>query len=197
MTGEDGQEMYVGGIPLSKIKELVSEAMSAADHHKKTARASGNMPGGYANSVQSNQQAYGSANSVVWDDDKSALKAKTLNHPQVKQVLSALNDKDVYAKAVELKPVSEPLYVNPNSNSKRSIDAPQNSPPPNNSNRTTLGHGVGGGERIEQQTENEYAGNRQQRQPNTGLSSRGHRLTGLLKKGFFGGLANEIRQKNY
>ncbi|OTF77058.1 hypothetical protein BLA29_007943, partial [Euroglyphus maynei] len=54
-TGEDdSSETFVGGIPMNTIKELVNEAISAAEHHKRH--------------MKSNQKHYGSGESVIWND---------------------------------------------------------------------------------------------------------------------------------
>lgn len=128
--------MFVGGIPLSKIKELVTEAISAAEHHKHQFRrqpvmASTNVAN-YAQ-MKANQQSYGSANSVMWDDETamaaatsqqqprpkpaSAPMVRTANfaavHPMVKQVLHdiAANPNHYLQKAEEIKPSMGPIYA--------------------------------------------------------------------------------------
>ena len=264
-NSENGQETFVGGIPLTKIQELVSEAMTAADHHKKVLKSI-NADGEFisnGNAFRTNARQYGSANSVVWDDSDALLngskhmaKKQIISHSHVNQVLNALQDKKILSQAQEIKPLTrEPVFapisehlapsnVNkhdeqindqselslPSTDSSSSSDSgeivqePQNI---DNNNNYNIKNKLS--EKLEQHTEPDYPGNvqnvansestqqdhnlqqqqqqqQQQRQhlnsnnnnnSNQNLNPRSHQLKGLLKKGYFGDLANEIRKKEY
>lgn len=111
------QEMLVGGIPLNKIKELVSEAMSAADLHKHTLRsapAGPQLPPHLVEQMKANQKSYGSANSVVWDDEHKAANNLVEPPPIVKEVVSeiASNPQGFFGKAQQqIGPVMGPSYA--------------------------------------------------------------------------------------
>lgn len=105
--------MVVGGIPMEKIQELVSEAIGLADNNVGSARLSGQSPAG----LSANQQAYSSAGSVMWDDERNRANANYVasatNHPQVRQVIDALqSNKNILNQAKEIKPLNPvPLPV--------------------------------------------------------------------------------------
>ncbi|UXI18725.1 Cysteine-rich hydrophobic domain-containing protein [Sarcoptes scabiei] len=65
---DDESGESVGGIPLDTIKELVTEAMTAAEHHKKNQKSA---------NIKSNQKLYGSGDSVVWNDQVSGSSKNT------------------------------------------------------------------------------------------------------------------------
>ena len=71
-VAESDQKMVVGGIPLNKIKELVSEAISAAEHHKRTLKSKRNS---------TSQRKNGPINNVIWDDDKH--RAQSQHAPRI------------------------------------------------------------------------------------------------------------------
>lgn len=101
--------MMVGGIPMEKIQELVSEAIGVANNNNNVGQAPAPAaPVG----LSANQQLYGSAGSVMWDDGErnrasnANYVASATNHPQVKQVIDALqSNKDILAHAKEIPPV--------------------------------------------------------------------------------------------
>lgn len=200
--GEDESAESVGGIPLDTIKELVSEAITAAQHHKE--HMANKMT-----TIKSNQKHYGSVDSVVWgnqhdgkeniDQNEQQYEVDSTNnspvdHPIVKHVLDEIeNNPNFLDNAHEVKAnIGQELKSEASAPTSKEI-MPKNRPKSKQMHRKT---NPIASSTISVSSTSIASTATTTISPTTAISesttSRNERLSGLLKKGFFGSIVREV-----
>lgn len=191
---------------MDTIKELVSEAISAAQHHKE--HMANKM-----STIKSNQKHYGSVDSVVWSEhdgkenidqnmqneqqyEVDSTNNSPVDHPMVKHVLDEIeNNPNFLDNAHEVKTnMAQELKSEASSPTSKEI-MPKSKPKSKQIHKKThpiTSSTISVSSTSISSTATTTISPTTATQISESTTSRNERLSGLLKKGFFGSIAREV-----